>query len=346
MFIDALLVLLTLSSLIVFHDCASCGTSPEIIPKDCSCSDDLTIECGGSGDLDLKRFFNLLSHNIGEMRKTFKKFTLKNTRINELEKYTFAGITFETIEIIGAKNLSLIHRDAFSETNQFIKTFYVEDTSITSCVVPECQDYQIFSAISSMTNLESLTIKKSNLTQIPSNAFHPLSGEFNNLHIIQMTANKIRKIGGLAFFHCCDLTDLLLADNEIDLISSESLVFNCHSNKPLLIDLSNNKIDSIEPGSFESRSFKDLKRPAVIDFRKNKNLQFLNETVFADFLKLNEKNRIEMEELNCTDCRNYWLVKDQLYNPQLVTIKCSNGKLINDINNFKNCCKEKSCPLL
>jgi Leucine-rich repeat (LRR) protein len=323
--------------LIGSYDCGSCGSHPEIIPHDCTCNE-LVISCEGSGELPLKKFFRYLSENTGDSRKSFQKFVLTNTFITTLEENTFADITFDTIELVGATNLLSIHRGAFEITNQFIKTFTAKDTSLSSCMKTDCQDFELFSALSSLTNLENLTITNSKITHIPEKAFHSLNGDFKNLKTIDLSSNKIQKIGDNAFSRLPSLTNLSLTGNAIDAIYDKSFAFDTLSKDVIRIDLSNNKIDSLSNGGFGLRSFKDLKRPAIIDLRKNNNLKVLNATVFKEFIDLKSQNRIEIEELDCQNCDNYWLVT---YNEQLDTIKCANKIAIKSIDNFKNCKKER-----
>ena len=61
--------------------------------------------------------------------------------------------------------------------------------------------------------------------------------------------------------------------------------------------------------------------------------------VFLPFLFANENNTIDLyhEKFDCKDCRNYWLKKQPKLVPRLLHTKCSNGKILLDPDNFKNC---------
>jgi hypothetical protein len=67
-----------------------------------------------------------MSFELGEEEKQFNQFYLNNTTIGELPEHTFEDITFDTIEIRNAYNLSLIHAFAFTVTHLRLKVFYCQ----------------------------------------------------------------------------------------------------------------------------------------------------------------------------------------------------------------------------
>jgi hypothetical protein len=73
------------------------------------------------------------------------------------------------------------------------------------------------------------------------------------------------------------------------------------------------------------------------------NITFLDEHVFEPFLNDNQfekgsGNTISMlSSLDCNDCRNYWLVKNQNYKTKLTESKYSDNETITDSSNFKLC---------
>jgi hypothetical protein len=66
-----------------------------------------------------------INQKLAVNEKHFKKCYFNNTAITELEEITFFEITFKNIEILKAKNLSLINTHAFTSTNKVTKFFNV-----------------------------------------------------------------------------------------------------------------------------------------------------------------------------------------------------------------------------
>ncbi len=101
---------------------------PELL-KPCTCNEDV-IHCGGNETLHLKLIFQQLNIELEDSKKHFKQFHLNNTAISELPENTFGDITFDTIDIFEAKNLSLISTFAFTATNLRLKAININGTPL------------------------------------------------------------------------------------------------------------------------------------------------------------------------------------------------------------------------
>lgn len=215
--VNLLWIICILSSLKLFQ-CGQCPQSNTLNP--CKCSND-TISCGGNVTIHLKAIFHRMSYELGDGKKHFQKFYLNNTAISELPENTFEDITFDSIQIVNAYNLSLIHTFAFSATNLALKNFYVANTLLKNSP----PNYDIFTAMSLMFGIEGITIVYSKIQNIPDNAFRPILGQQKNLTVIYMYGNIIKMIGNNAFQYLPSLFILEIHSNQINYIPKNAFKF-------------------------------------------------------------------------------------------------------------------------
>jgi hypothetical protein len=319
-----------LSSIVLInsHECPK----PELL-KPCFCNAD-GISCGGNQTIDLKTIFHGLSSTLEEGKKHFRQFSLNNTALSELLENTFGNITFDHILIKEAKNLTRFQTNTFIGINQSIKEFDLYTTPLNNYP----PNYDIFTAFSSMNNLEVLNIMYTNLEEIPENAFRPLNGLQNNLSTIYLYNNKISKIGNNAFKYLNSLTELHLTSNFVDNIPENAFSFSDTSEKRLNIFLIACHLKSV---SFSVGAFSHLNRPTRLYLdawlNESNNITFLDQRIFEPFFNANNRNEIQASNLDCDDCRSYWLVKDNRFSQQLTKIYCSDSKQVSDNKNFANC---------
>jgi hypothetical protein len=286
---------------IISSTCEECP-KPELL-KPCTCDKDV-ISCGGDETLHLKTIFQRLDFELEDGKKHFNKFYLNNTAISELPENTFGDITFDIIEI-NAKNLSLISTFAFTAVNFRLKEFYCHSTPLRN----NPPNYDIFTSLSLMVGIECIWISVTQIHEIPKNAFRPLLGQQKNVTI-------------LGFF-----------GNNINHIPNNTFNYLRKSDKHLSINLNENPLNS---SSFEVGAFNNLNRPTSIWLPGNQ-IKYLEQTIFEPFFNDNDKNIIQIDNLDCEDCRSYWLFKNGKYSHQLAEIKCSNNKIFSDNDNFKKC---------
>lgn len=298
------------------------------ILKPCICDSQL-LSCTGNEKINLKSIFNKYSAAIDDDKKNqFKTFYLDNTAINELEEKTFENITFETIYINGASNLSRIHVNAFSGSSATIKLFEIANAP-ANIFLP---DYNIFTSLNSMTNLEEIRIFGSKIVELPDDAFKQTTGPQKKLFRIMFT-NSLLKIGKSPFQHLANLSELRLYNNKIDYISENAFYFLEESNSTLIIDLAFNKLNS---SSFHVSAFNNMRRPVKLDITENK-ITFLDQHVFEPFLKQNNLNKIEINSIDCDDCRSFWLNNGQYSDSTLDGIICSNKEKVAHNKSFLKC---------
>ncbi len=306
--------------------------APELL-KPCICNNN-EISCGGNDVLNLKHMFQKIDQVLADNQKSFKKFYLNNTAITELEENTFFEITFEEINITDAKNLEMINTLAFSSTNMITKILVIRNCPIFYAP----PHYDIFFSISLMLNIERVVIENTNLTKIPSNAFRPVNGVQNKLSLLYIhQSSSIREIGNYPFYYLPNLIELSIEITSIDFIPSNAFHFQKEFNQTIRIWLDGLKLNG---SSFALHSLDFLKRPAVLIFDGSQEMTYLNESIFAPFFEVNASNKVDLEEnfqLDCDDCRSYWINKESKYIDRIKIKKCSNGNDIRNSSNFSNC---------
>ena len=240
---------------------------------------------------------------------------------------TFGEITFDEINIDHATNLTLIHTNAFSAINLRLTILIIELTQLKS--LPP--NYDIFTAISHMIQINSVYIQYCEISEIPDNAFRPLNGTQTNFTTLYLGFNKITKIGNNAFQYLVSLSTIVLYNNPINHVSENA--FNMLRKSETLLDINLNNCP-LNSSSFEIGSFSNLKRPTKIQFTSN-NVTHLDQHVFEPFFGYSKQNTLTLDRIDCNDCRSVWLLNK--YSTQLSDLKCSNNNTFSDKRNFPNC---------
>ena len=288
------------------------------------------VYCGGDSPINLENIFDSLSTGLEADKKHFNHLTIANSAVHQLNANTFRDITFESILIENCLNLSEIHRNAFTETNWFTKSF-----SIKNCLQLKTPSDDFFYILSKLKNLEILLIFNSNITEIPSNAFKPINGYQKQLKTIDINSKTVGKIGENSFRYLNSLENISLVNTSIDFIADNVFTPMIASNTRFVINFVNNS--RLNEKSFSKKSFSSISRPTQLTGIK---ANVLKEEIFFPFLTASPHNSIELSDQNqidCNNCQNYWLRKNSQLLSKVLGIKCSNGYNLMHNNNFFNC---------
>ena len=226
-----------------------------------------------------------------------------------LDQSTFADITFD---IFNGYSIKLIHQKAFGKSSQTIK-----DLEIWGNVNHSPPEYHVWNMFNSLINILHISIVL-NITEIPSYAFDRLS----NLRKLTIRSSNKLTIRNKAFYYLDNLTDLTIGFNgyqesKFNKIQNGAFAFEKPSNHKLNIMFVRCRFDgnSFEPGSFDG-----IQRPVQLKLL-NSFITYLPETMRNSFLN-HSNNTISFDNsgLNCSDCRNLWLFKDNPH--QLKNVQC------------------------
>ena len=300
------------------------------------------IHCGGKQLIafELKNIFKNYSKSLSKNEKNFKSLYLNNTSIEVLEENSFYEITFDTITIENCQYLTTINRNAFNNTLLVTKTLnLISNPKLTS------PGNSIFGIFNQFKNIESISMKDVNITEIPSNAFN---GQKIHLKVLTFQSCSIKKIVSGAFFKLKNLESLQFLYTCLSVYTSvpeNAFSFDEKSEKPFELTF-DDYFDS-NTNIFNEKSLVNIKRPTKLVLRMKPEIQYLDErvflpflsdNVFLPFLRSNGRNKIMVSDcswknelaINCSDCRNKWLLSNyELYkrvNDYLQIPPCSNRR--------------------
>ena len=216
----------------------------------------------------------------------------------------FGDITFD---IFAGENINKISSNVFKKTGEKIKIFQCH-----SCKLENHSKYNLDTIFNQMSNLEALSIDLN--TELP-------SFSSKNLREIKISANEL-KIKDGAFQNLNKLKIISFIDMKITI---QRNAFNFpNSSVHFRMNFYNCKI--IE---FENRSFDGIKSVVQFEFYRM-NISHLDEGAFKSVLD-NKVNSIVfgsgniLAEIDCDDCKNYWLVKEGK-EKQVKNAKCKGEK--------------------
>ena len=282
------------------------------------------------------QIFETLGKQLPKTGKHFKEFYLGNAFITELKENTYSDITFNAITIENNSNLKTIHRNAFNTTDQV--TYYISFMFNPKLTSP---DNSLFEALGKFAKLAHIYLCFNNITEIPSNAFGNVLGK--KLAILFLRGKSIKKFENHALFYLKNLKFINILDTSIEYFPENAFEFKDELNETLFIQLELNKL--LNSSGFSQDSLTKFKRPTSIELLQG--FPYLDEKPFYRFLRANAKNSLQLTQvsLNCSDCRNYWLIREQALGYQQLILdtrigyetKCLNGKSLNDTGNFIGC---------
>ena len=216
---------------------------------------------------------------------------------------TFGNLQFEHFTVNG---LTKISSSAFSnQTGQSIEFF-----SCLNCrLSDQPSEFNVWKSLEPLTNLFFLEIGL-DISEIPTDAL----GQRKRLSVILMTSkyqNLTIKSG--AFQNLEDIFLIHINSTEIASIEKEAFKFNIKkTNLTSVLELYN---VTLHNDTFKEGAFDGLNKPLNIVLQKA-NINYFDQKVFEPFFNDREENSVVFERsvlgysyVDCEDCRNYWLIK-------------------------------------
>ena len=125
----------------------------------------------------------------------------------------------------------------------------------------------------------------------------------------------------MAFYNLENLTRIQFFHPEIRKIENQAFSFNKKLSQKLTIEFF---FCIMNGSSFDTGSFDGIKRPTQILFQRS-NISFIPESSFKSVLNHENSNvRFEYSYLNCFDCKNHWMIRDQK-DKQVNNEKCNHN---------------------
>jgi hypothetical protein len=232
--------------------------------------------------------------------KHFNQIRLTALEFDVLEENLFIDITFDSFELMDSKKLTKIHNKAFHGSEKLLREFYYSGGELRI----DSPNYDFWTLIKSLENLEYLSIDECHINTIPDNAFSNnknLKGvNFKGSHTLGQNLFSVpNNLERLRF--CCGLTH----------IGKNTFNFENNTNKSLKIALDANNLNS---DSFENGAFSRINRSTILEIDYNLDITYLKRDVFEPFLTSRDDNKIDvyfMEyHFDCQNCNNSWLIKN------------------------------------
>lgn len=285
------------------------------------------IDC--DADLsNLPKIFTSISENLNSpSEKNFETIRVsslnENENVSTLRNNTFADLTFS--EFRGFQ-ISKIEPNAFDKAFKTISYF-----DCYNCFNRYSQlNNNIWPILNKMPILNFL-ILGINTAEIPSNAFR-LNEQESKLSYIRLKVLQNVIIKSNAFANLNQLNILEFLQTTFKSIGDQILKVDKKSEKKLVISFS---FSNITGHSFSSKSFDGIQRPVKMYFTET-NIDFLPEATFKSFLNSHQNNSINFYDdrlvvnksmIDCFNCNNYWLIKEQKQN-QVINTFCKHNKKV------------------
>ena len=164
-----------------------------------------------------------------------------------------------------------------------------------------------------MPQLATLSIGL-NITEIPSNAIVPVGNQTKLTFLTIIGKYHNITVKSNAFQHLSQLLEIDFHETTIKTIEEEAFKLNSESGLTSII-IQFYKCN-LTGETFKNGSFDGLSKPIKITFRDS-DINYLSEGAFKTVLN-NNLGSIDLytngpqqnSELDCSDCRNYWLIKE------------------------------------
>jgi hypothetical protein len=306
-------------------------TDPSAILPCTGCGQNI-IDCTGETFVDFDAIFTKLSKTLTSEQKYFKQFIFSNRNNTKLTANLFQDILFETIAFQDSA-LTEIHPDAFGQNYNYTKTFVFWDNwSLTSHV--------LFDVVTRFELAEYVSLVAVSYSGLDVSVLR--QGHQKHLKSLELMLawNNDLQLNGNIFKHLTALTYLSLWADNLTYIGDNAFAMDEPSNSTLHISLRDNH--NLLPSSFARNSLIGINRPTSIDLSNSQTISkitYFPEDVFGPFFAANPLNVIgafDSSNFDCQDCKSYWLKQRALFK-RIPDLKCSNGKAVDDPDNFINC---------
>ena len=304
------------------------------------------IYCLWNEQINMKTLFQDISDYVQNDMKHFKRLYLSNANVKSLESNIFNKITFDEIHIYRCNNLESIDNDAFDGTDQVTSVLSIK---FNPKLKPPGNT--LFQIIRKFVNLKKLTLGVDNLPVVPSDAFKPTNQLPSQLTEIEFLSNygqsSWKVITKNAFASLGQLNKISFTSASLDTVEEYAFASTNKSTARLTIDFTNSMGHNIK--AFKPNCLAGINRPVTLllgtphDETHQKILNYLDEKVFSDFV---EKRNDPVEDyrivdlfnspINCSDCRNYWLIRDNLFF-HVNNLHCLDGLPFQSEDHFKMC---------
>ncbi|CAG2163491.1 unnamed protein product, partial [Oppiella nova] len=276
----------------------------------CTCQDG-RVRCVAIDDVDLDSVFAYIADGIAYGTREYESFELESTYISTLGPAAFHGLLFKKFIFTTCSNLTCISPAAF-EGQKSTTIFTAENTPFSSPVTATCD---LFSALSTLTNVNQINIVNHRIPQIPDNAFNDKMGVLENLRTIDLhstgSLGTIISVGNNSFSTLKNLNMVNLSNQKIVAINDSAFQFPRANWDHITINLEHNNLNGSRLGSH----LFPTNKVTTLMLAGNMNLTYLPDGAFYDFFEErgHDKNTCDMLGIQMEiDRLNMWLVDNKV----------------------------------
>ncbi|CAG2103165.1 unnamed protein product [Medioppia subpectinata] len=281
-----------------------CPNPEEFAP--CTCLNDVITCINAEKKLNLDDKFRLLAAGAPPGSRFYTRFELEDSYITRLPAHIFHGIQFGELKFSSCTQLSCVDPGAFEGLGFCINKFTAELTNFSAPVSASCD---LFAALSTLTNVETIQITDSQITQIPANAFNDGMGELTHLRKVdfggKLLKGHIHTVNQRAFYTLPNVSLIDLSNQNISVIGQDAFMVKHTNVERLNIRL---ELNSLAGHSFTYEVF-PINRPLKITMGGNKQLHYLPRSTFYYILAQTGDIVIDLKgDQMEIDVNNEWLV--------------------------------------
>ncbi|CAG2163489.1 unnamed protein product [Oppiella nova] len=305
---------LILTAIALTNACDYCPNPDDFAP--CTCNNDVIKCVDTAGELDLDDKFSQLAQGAPYGSRYYTAFQLESSSMTMLPASVFHGIQFGELRFIGCSKLYCVDPKAFEGLGPRINRFTAELTNFSSPVISTVNyTCDLFSALSTLTNVETISITGSEIIAIPDNAFNDRMGVLVNLHTVdfggRQTKGKIGTVGKNAFSTLTNLKLVDLSNQRLINIHDYAFSFTTATWDRISIHLEGNQLNGL---SFGAHVF-PTNRVTNLTLTGNPKLSYLNQSSFYDYFedRGHDPNILDISgDLQEVDTNNEWLIDNKV----------------------------------
>ena len=284
---------------------------------------------------NIQQVFISISRQLNDNDKHFSWLKIFRTDGSTIESYLFLDkqsfwdITFD--HFVGA-NIKLFDCSPFGKAAETIKKLIISNgVNQLNHWISDIYTYQIqYDSCfwNSFINAQHINIHLDYIEKIPSRAFKQ-----SYLNTFKLNIQNKLIIEEKAFYDSENLKELHF-QCELEKIRGKAFAFRKKSSQKLLIVFESFNTSAFHPGSFTG-----LQRPVHIVI--NTSVHYIPESTFQ--VLLDDQNNITINSyINCFDCRNFWMIRDQR-DKQVFGSICNHNHDITLFNSKIKCHLETEC---
>ena len=254
--------------------------------------------------------FSKISKNLNQNEKHFYYIyiTLSKALNRTLNDNSFSDITFSAFS---GEGINKISTKAIGKSAESIKKFWCEKCYLEN----DPPNYDVWNLFGQLNNVINMQIDL-NVNEIPE-----IKTNQSQLAILTIGSKQNVTVKTGAFKSLKNLKYIFFSDVNISKFESHSLNFGSNTTGNLNIFLM--KVNLTGDG-FSPETFDGVSKPIDIFISHSSNINYFPETTFKSVFNNNRSrisfgNDTDLSYVDCSDCRNYWLVKQgkekQLINP-------------------------------